>query len=91
LIGQHLMAAVDLDQIDAEMDRVDGDQEARMQEMLANAPGGAQRWPCRTTTYRVSDKGRLAFDASSEGPAWHAGDLDGDVVAHRIVRQRWLH
>lgn len=91
LIGQDALAAVDLDQVDVEMDRVDGDQEARMHEVIANAPAGAQRWPCRTTTYRVGDDGRLAFDTSSESPAWHAGDLDGDVIAHRIVRQRWLH
>lgn len=91
LIGQDVLAAVDLDQVDVEMDRVDGDQEARMHEVIANAPGGAQRWPCRTTIYRVGDDGRLVFDTSSESPAWHAGDLDGDVIAHRIVRQRWLH
>jgi hypothetical protein len=91
LIGQDVLPAVDFDRVDVEMDRVDVDQEARMHEVIANAPGGAQRWPCRTTIYRVSDDGRLALDTYSESPAWHAGDLDGDVIAHRIVRQRWLH
>ena len=90
LIGQGVLGAVDLDRIDGEMDRVDDEHAARMREVLANTPGGVRRWPCRTTIYRLGDGSRLAFDASSEGPAWHAGDLDGDVIAHRIVRQRWL-
>ncbi len=89
LIGQGVLRAVDLDRIDGEMDRVDEEHAARMREMVGDVPGGDVRGPCRTTIYRVGDGGRLALEASSEGAAWHAGDLDGDVIAHRIVRQRW--
>src|SRR6185436_18510766 len=89
LIGQGVLRAVDLERIDGEMDRVDEEHEARMREAIASTPGSVTRWPCRTTTYRVGE-GSLAVDSSSEGAAWDAGDLDGDVIANRIVRQRWL-
>lgn len=90
LIGQGVLRAVDLDRIDEEMDRVDNEHAARMREVIANTPGGVTRWPCRTTIYRVGHGSRLEFDASSEGAAGYVGDLDGDVIAHRIVRERWL-
>lgn len=90
LIGQHVLAAVDPDRLDAEMDRVDEGHEARFREVIARTPGGVERWPCRTTTYHVRDGGRLAFDGSHEGAAWQAGDLDGDEVSRRVVRQRWV-
>jgi hypothetical protein len=90
LIGQHVLAAVDLARLDAEMDRVDEDHEVRFREVTARTPEDVERWPCRTTAYHVRDGGRLAFDASNEGAAWHAGDLDGDVIARRVVRQRWV-
>jgi len=89
LVGQQVLAAVDLERMEAEMDRADELHEARMREAFANRPGGVTRWPCRTTVYRVGDDGKLAFDSGSEGPAWHVGDLDGDVIAQRVVRQRW--
>jgi hypothetical protein len=90
LIGQHVLAAIDLDGLAAEMDRVDEEHEARIAEALANTPGGVVRRPCRTTSYHVREAGRLVFDTGGEGDAWHAGELDGDVVAHRVVRQRWV-
>jgi hypothetical protein len=90
LIGQHVLAAVDLDRLDAEMDRIDESHEARFREVIASTPGGVERHPYRTTTYHVRDDGRLAFDGSNEQPVWHAGDLDGDVIARRVVRQRWV-
>ncbi|MBK8098780.1 MAG: hypothetical protein IPK26_16830 [Planctomycetes bacterium] len=89
LIGQHVLAVVDLAQMEADMDRVDEVQEERLRAALANAPGGGKRWPCTTAVYRVGEHGRLAFAGSTEGPAWDAGSLDGDVIAHRVVRQRW--
>lgn len=90
MIGQHVLADVDLDRLVAEMDRVDDEQEARFREVIAQTPGGVRRWPCRTVTYHVAKGGRLEFDGSSEGAGWHAGDADGDVVARRVVRQRWV-
>lgn len=90
LIGQHVLAAVDPDRLDGEMDRVDKEHEALLAEAIARTPGGVARQPCRTTVYRVGDGGRLAFESGSEGAEWHADGLDGDVVARRVVRQRWV-
>lgn len=90
LIGQYVLASVDLDRLGAEMDRIDDSHEAQFREVIARTPGGVERRPCRTTTYHVRDEGRLAFEGASEGTAWHADELDGDVVARRAVRQRWV-
>jgi len=87
LIGQRVLGAVDFTGLAAEMDRVDVEVEMHTREAYANAPGGVRRWPWRTTTYRVLEGGRLAMRGSSEQPEWHAGDLDGDVVADAVVRQ----
>jgi len=89
-IGQHVLGAVDLAQLPVELDRVDAEHEERLREIAARRPEGLARRPCRTTVYQVHAAGRLAFDGSSEDSAWHAGGMDGDVIARRVVRQRWV-
>ncbi len=90
LIGREALEVVDFERLDAEMDCVDDAQEEQFLDAIARTPGGAQRWPCRTTTYRVRDDGGLVFDSSHEGPEWRADHLDGDAVVRRVVRQRWV-
>jgi hypothetical protein len=91
LIGQHVLGSVDLERLDDEMARADGVHESRMREVIANAPGGVKRWPCRTAIYCVREGGRLELVQANESGGWNAGDLDGDVITNRVVRQRWLH
>lgn len=91
LIGQNVLAAIDVGALDAEMDRIDEDQDVRFREVIASTPGGIKRWPCRTNTYAVNAEGRLTYDGGSEGPQWRADSLDGDIIARRVVRQRWVN
>lgn len=91
LIGQQALGSVDLERLDAEMARADEVHESRLREVIANAPGGVRRWPCRTTIYNVSEGGRLEVAQTNEGGEWNAGGLDGDVITNRVVRQRWFH
>ena len=90
LIGRAVLAAVELERLDAALDRLEEAEEERFRAIIAQTPGGVRRYACRTRSYHVRDDGELVFDSAAEGPEWHAGALDGDVIARRVVRQRWV-
>lgn len=87
LIGQAAVLNIDLTELAGTLDRLDAEHEALVDEAYAKHPGPPRRWPVRTTSYTVQPDGRLAWVGSAEQPAWHAGELDGDLVAARVVRQ----
>jgi hypothetical protein len=90
LVGRDVLAAVDFERLEATLDRLDEVDEERFRAIIAQTPGGVRRYPCRTRIHHVRDDGELVLDSASENPDWHAGALDGDVIARRVVRQRWV-